>query len=57
MKAHVDSLAALGVASGPLNPHVNAVTSDVIKVLSCSNSNKKSVIVLAHVLQSHYISM
>jgi len=32
MKQHVDGLKDLGVESGPLNPHVNAVTSDVVKV-------------------------
>ena len=31
IKQHVESLEKLGAKSGPLNPHVNAVTSDVIK--------------------------
>jgi len=32
IKQHVESLEKLGAKSGPLNPHINAVTSDVIKV-------------------------
>ena len=32
IKQHVESLEKLGAKSGPLNPNVNAVTSDVIKV-------------------------
>ena len=32
IKQHIDHLEALGVESGPLNPHVNSVTSDVVKV-------------------------
>ena len=32
IKEHVDHLKALGVEPGPLNPHVNSVTSDVVKV-------------------------
>ena len=32
IKQHVESLEKLGAKSGPLNPYVNAVTSDVIKV-------------------------
>ena len=32
IQAHVQSLEKLGAKSGPLNPHVNAVTSDVVKV-------------------------
>ena len=32
IKPHIDHLEALGVQSGPLNPHVNSVTSDVVKV-------------------------
>ena len=31
IKPHIDHLEALGVQSGPLNPHVNSVTSDVVK--------------------------
>lgn len=41
MQGHIEGLKKLGVESGPLNPHVNAVTSDVVKVgqhavLSCT---------------------
>ena len=32
IKQHMESLEKLGAKSGPLNPNVNAVTSDVIKV-------------------------
>ena len=32
IEGHVNHLKDLGVASGPLNPHVNSVTSDVVKV-------------------------
>lgn len=32
IKAHVDGLKSLGAETGPLNPHVNAVTSDVVRV-------------------------
>ena len=32
IKAHVDGLRGLGAETGPLNPHVNAVTSDVVRV-------------------------
>ena len=32
IQVHVDGLRSLGVEPGPLNPHVNAVTSDVVKV-------------------------
>lgn len=32
IKAHVDGLRDLGAETGPLNPHVNAVTSDVVRV-------------------------
>ncbi len=32
IKPHIDHLESLGVQSGPLNPHVNSVTSDVVKV-------------------------
>ena len=34
IKAHVDGLKGLGAETGPLNPHVNAVTSDVVRVSS-----------------------
>ncbi len=32
IKAHVDGLRGLGADTGPLNPHINAVTSDVVRV-------------------------
>ena len=32
IQQHVDTLKKLGVEPGPLNPYVNAVTSDVVKV-------------------------
>ena len=32
IKAHVEHLRSLGVEPGPLNPYVNSVTSDVVKV-------------------------
>lgn len=32
IQQHVAGLQKLGVEPGPLNPHVNAVTSDVVKV-------------------------
>ena len=32
IKKHVEHLKALGVEPGPLNPYVNDVTSDVVKV-------------------------
>ncbi len=32
LQQHVEGLKILGVEPGPLNPHVNAVTSDVVKV-------------------------
>ena len=32
IKAHVDGLKGLGAETCPLNPHVNAVTSDVVRV-------------------------
>ena len=32
IKVHVDGLRGLGSETGPLNPHVNAVTSDVVRV-------------------------
>ena len=32
IKGHVDGLRELGAETGPLNPHVNAVTSDVVRV-------------------------
>ncbi len=32
IKGHVDGLRSLGAETGPLNPHVNAVTSDVVRV-------------------------
>ena len=32
IEGHVNHLKDLGVESGPLNPHVNSVTSDVVKV-------------------------
>ena len=35
IQQHVDGLKHLGVQPGPLNPHVNAVTSDVLKVIKC----------------------
>lgn len=35
IKPHIDHLESLGVQSGPLNPHVNSVTSDVVKVQQC----------------------
>ena len=34
IQEHVDGLRKLGVEPGPLNPHVNAVTSDVVKVIT-----------------------
>ena len=37
IKAHVDGLKSLGAETGPLNPHVNAVTSDVVRVRHGSN--------------------
>lgn len=36
IQEHVDGLRKLGVEPGPLNPHVNAVTSDVVKVNNLS---------------------
>lgn len=32
IQGHVDGLRSLGAETGPLNPHVNAVTSDVVRV-------------------------
>lgn len=32
IKGHVDGLKSLGAETGPLNPHVNAVTSNVVRV-------------------------
>ena len=36
IKGHVDHLKTLGVQPGPLNPQVNSVTSDVVKVCTCT---------------------
>ena len=32
LKAHVDSLNSLGAESGPLNPYVNDITSNIVRV-------------------------
>ena len=35
IKIHVDSLKSLGAETGPLNPYINAVTSNVVRVYMC----------------------
>lgn len=35
VKRHMDHMVAIGAAPGLINPHLNTMTSDVIKVREC----------------------
>ncbi len=39
IKAHIDGLKSLGSETGPLNPYINAVTSDVVRVRILKDSH------------------